>query len=169
MFVHASIEILRMKLTAAALSIACIVISLSGCQEEDEYVISCTDGQVAFQHLNGELNPGARLKEFDREDTMTVRVIQSEDELFGKLQISFLKTKIDFKRETLLVGVVRTHSLAQVVDQQVESKCASDEIIFRATVGIGGIPSTGYVHVFAIVPKISFKTKVRLIPVKILI
>ena len=160
-------ELLRIKLIATTLTFVCLVTSLSGCQEDEKYVISCTDGQVAFQLLNDDLNPGARLKEFDREDTITVRVIQSADELFDKLQIPFLKSKIDFKRETLLVGVVRTHSLAQVVDQQVESRCTSDEIILRATVGIGGIPATGFVHVFAIVPKISSGTKVRLIPVRI--
>nr|WP_295928254.1 hypothetical protein [uncultured Dyadobacter sp.] len=156
-----------MKLLEILLLLFCFATSLSGCKEDDEYLITCTDGQVSYQLLNGSLNPGARLKEFDREDSMIVRVIQTEDELFGNLQISFLKTKIDFKRETLLVGVVRTHSLAQVVEQQVESKCASGEIILRTVVGIGGLSVADNVHIFAIVPKISPDTRVRLVAQKI--
>jgi hypothetical protein len=156
-----------MKLLKIILILVCLVCVLSGCKEEENYLITCTDGQLNYRLLNGDLNPGARLKEFDRDDSMIVTMIRTEDELFSNLQISFLETKIDFKRETLLVGVVRTHSLAQVIEQQVESRCASREIILRTVVRIGGVPSTDYVHIFAIIPKISAETRVRLVTQKI--
>ena len=150
----------RWKTIALAI---CMGNVLAGCRDEP-YVVTCSDGPVNYRMLNDDLNPGASLKEPSSSDTITVRVIQTADELFNHVHVGFLRTKIDFEKETVLVGMVRTHSLAMVSAQQVESKCASNEIVLRATVKVGGVPSHDRVHVLAIVPKISDQTRVRFLP-----
>ena len=152
-----------MKELKAILLVACIAAFSTGCKEDEAYVITCSDGPVKYRLLNDDLNPGVQLKDFDRDSSLTVRVIQNADALFSTLSYSFLRSKIDFKKETLLVGVVRTHSLGGVVAQNVSSNCTSNEIVLQTTIKIGGGAAIDHVPVCAIVPKISDETSVRVV------
>ena len=156
-----------MKCLISVLIQICLVLSFVGCKEEKPQIAACSDGPVNYRLLNENLNPVAYLKNFNQEDSLTVEVIQTADELFSELRIPFLESKIDFQKETLLVGIVRTHSLGGVISQSVEHQCAKKEIRWHATVKVGTIPSTGFVHVFAIIPKIADETTVRLIAERI--
>ena len=78
---------------------------------EDDYTLTCSDGPVNYRLLNDNLNPGGRLKDFDPDNSLNVKIIQTDDELFRYLEIPFLRTKIDFKKETLLVGNISIPSL----------------------------------------------------------
>ena len=140
-----------------------LVILLNSCKEEEPYVFQCKDGAVKFELLNEDLNPMARLKDPGNFD-INYEVIQSDDELFQKLFITYLKKKIDFKTKSLIVISIENVTRASVMAQSVTANCARNKLTITADLRYWSAPDSGIDYVFAIVPKIPYNTGIEFIP-----
>ncbi|CAG5074657.1 hypothetical protein DYBT9623_05344 [Dyadobacter sp. CECT 9623] len=134
---------------------------VAGCKE-DPYVITCKDGLVEYQELmNGELVSFMNVKDADK---VIQRVIRSRSELEQSLDLSRVNARIDFKEKTLLAGRIYSSQRANLIRQEVTSDCKREEITYSITLKYHQyLPESGYTKFFAIIPKISDKTKVKLI------
>jgi len=134
----------------------------AGCKEEDPYIITCKDGPVEFQEpkdvgLFGFNN----VKEYDK---FIKRVIQSQLDLERYINLMRVTPKINFKEKTLLAGLVYSSQQANLIRQEVTSNCTRNEITYRITLQYHQfLPQSGYTQFFAIIPKISDKTRVNVI------
>ncbi|MET7253758.1 hypothetical protein [Dyadobacter fermentans] len=63
------------------------------CKEDKPFEFECVDGTINFELLNDELNPQVRLKDIGSSST-NAQIIQSENELYNKLEIVFLKKRL---------------------------------------------------------------------------
>lgn len=140
-----------------------IAVIMASCEKEDPYVYQCHDGTVQSELFNDDLNPKVRV--FDAGNTnMRAQVIQSENELYSKLDIPYLKKKVDFKNRSLIVVSIKTHTLAYVMSQNVTANCSSNKLTINATMRYGSLPIGGVSCVFAIVPKIPESMSISFIP-----
>jgi hypothetical protein len=134
---------------------------LAGCKE-DPYVITCKDGLVEYQELkNGELVSFMNVKDADK---FIQRVIRSRSELEQSIDFSRVNAKIDFKEKTLLAGRIYSGQRTILVRQELTSDCKREEITYRITLKYHQyLPESGFTKFFAIIPKISEKTKIKYI------
>lgn len=142
----------------------CLLIIIFGsCEDEEPYVYQCEDGPVKFELFNDELNPAVRFQDpgsFDVE----YEVIQSEDELYQKLEIAYLKKKIDFRTKSMIAIRIKMHTLGSVMNQSVTADCANKKLTVNAELRYGSATMGGFNYVFAIVPKIESNVSVIFIP-----
>lgn len=149
--------------SSKALVIGILIILINSCKEEEPYIHKCEDGVVKFELLNEDLNPGARLKDPGNFD-INYEIIQSDDELFQKLFISYLKKKIDFKTKSLIVISIENVTRASVMAQNVTANCARNRLTITADLRYWSTPVGGIDYVFAIAPKIPYDTGIEFIP-----
>ncbi len=142
----------------------CLLAIISGsCEDEEPYVYQCEDGPVKFELFNDELNPAARFQDEGSFD-MDYEVIQSEHELYQKLDIAYLKKKIDFRTKSLVAISIKMHTFGSVMNQSVTADCAHQKLTVNAELRYGSQPREGVNYVFAIVPKIQSNVSVIFIP-----
>ncbi|MGX5854178.1 hypothetical protein ACWKW6_11060 [Dyadobacter jiangsuensis] len=146
-----------------AFTMCILIILINSCKEEEPYAYQCKDGAVKFELLNDDLNPIARLKDPGNFD-INYEIIQSDDELFQKLFIHYLKKKVDFKTKSLIVISVNNSTRASVMTQSVTANCARNKLTITADLRYGSVPDSGIDYVFAIVPKIPYDTGIEFIP-----
>lgn len=140
-----------------------LAIIFGSCKEEEPYVYQCEDGPVKFELFNDELNPSVRFKDLGNFD-IDYEVIQSEQELYQKLDIAYLKKKIDFRTKSLIAISVKMHTLGSVMKQSVTADCAQKKLVINADLRYGSLPAEGFSYVLAIVPKISSNVSVDFFP-----
>lgn len=140
-----------------------LAVIFGSCEEEEPYVYQCEDGPVKFELFNDELNPAARFQDEGSFD-MEYEVIQSEHELYQKLNIAYLKKKIDFRTKSLIAISIKMHTLGAVMNQGVTADCAHKKLTVNAELRYGSLPMEGINYVFAIVPKIQSDVSVIFIP-----
>lgn len=133
----------------------------AGCKE-DPYVITCKDGRVEYEELkDGEIVYFVNVKE---DAKFIQRVIQSQSELEQSINLSNVHIKVDFREKTLLAGRVYSSQRANLVRQEVISDCKDENITYTITLKYHEyLPESGYTKFFAVIPKISDKTKVQVI------
>ena len=135
---------------------------LSSCKEDEPYIYKCENGDVKFELFNDELNPGVRLIA-PGNTKIGVQVIQSEHELYSKLDKPYIKKKIDFKTRSLIVVNMETNTLSYVVSQQITADCVNKKLIINANMKYGSNQIGGISYLYAIVPKIPEETSITFI------
>jgi hypothetical protein len=133
-----------------------MAILAGGCKSQEPYVYVCKDGSVNIQEV-----PNLRhLQNTSSKDTLTTLVIRTEEQ-YRKYVVDRL-AKIDFSKETLLAGHVRTPMPGRVVAQRVTSSCASNKLVYdvEIKVNIDGITASDQVPFFVKIPKIPESTNV---------
>jgi membrane-bound inhibitor of C-type lysozyme len=142
----------------------CVIsVILASCEKEEPYVYQCHDGTVQFELFNDELNPGVRLVNTGN-TALQAQVIQDEHELYTKLEIAYLKKKVNFKNRSLIVVSIKTNTLAYVMSENVTANCSSNKLTINAIMRYGSQPVGGISYVFAIVPKIPEGMAINFIP-----
>ncbi|WP_353717282.1 hypothetical protein [Dyadobacter sp. 676] len=127
------------------------------CKDDEPFEFECTDGVLNFELLNDELNPQVRLKEVGT-SSINSQIIQNENELYKKLEIVFLKKKIDFDKKSLVVISFKTNPPVSVESQVVVADCNNNRIQVTAELRSASIPVDAVNCVFAIVPKLKSYT-----------
>jgi membrane-bound inhibitor of C-type lysozyme len=140
-----------------------LTVIFGSCEDEEPYVYQCEDGSVKFELFNDELNPAVRFQDPGSLD-MDYEVIQSEDELYRKLEIAYLKKKIDFRTKSLIAISIKMHTLGSVMNQSVTADCTNKKLTVNAELRYGSATVGGVNYVFAIVPKIQSDVSVIFIP-----
>lgn len=135
---------------------------LGSCDEEEPYVYRCEDGIVKYELFNDELNPQARLNNVGSSN-IDYHIIQSENELYQKLTVIYLRKKIDFKTKTLIVINFKTNPPVDVMSQNVVADCNDNNLTITAQLRYGSIPVDAVNYVFAIVPKIPSGASIKFI------
>jgi hypothetical protein len=136
---------------------------ISGCKEEEPYVITCMDGPVTFELLRNQLNPPERLQHLNDKDTITTLIIQAEEQYYNYLNRGEGLPAINFKEKTLLAGRVFSGLVAPIVKQTVDSDCMAKTVTLTLTMKYASTPIAGFTHYYAIVPKISDDTKLKVL------
>lgn len=140
-----------------------LTVIFGSCEDEEPYVYQCEDGPVKFELFNDELNPAVRFQDPGSFD-MEYEVIQSEHELYQKLEIAYLKKKIDFRTKSLIAIGIKMDPFGSVMNQSVTADCANKKLTVNAELRYGSLPMEGVNYVFAIVPKIQSNVSVIFVP-----
>jgi hypothetical protein len=139
------------------------ILAFIACHEESPYVYSCQDGPVNFELFNEDLNPGAYLNHVGT-TKLDYNIIQDESDMYEKLYIIYLRKKVDFKTNSLIVISVNGGGKTYVVNQTVEANCDKHKLIINATMTCGICTDDGVSYVFVIVPKIPSNTTIDFFP-----
>lgn len=131
--------------------------TIAGCSSNEPYVYVCKDGIIDSQkainlkHFQSTINPA---------DSLAILVIRTEEEYRNYIVDRLVN--IDFSRETLLAGRVRTAMPGRVISQSVTSSCASNNLVYdvKIKVNTGGITAYAETPFFITIPKIPESTKV---------
>jgi hypothetical protein len=135
---------------------------LGSCDEDEPYVYRCEDGIVKYELFNDELNPQARLNKVGSSN-VDYHIIQSDNELYQKLTVVFLRKKIDFKTKSLIVINFKTNPPVDVISQSVVADCNHNNLTVTAQLRYASIPVDAVNYVFAIVPKLPSGTSIKFI------
>lgn len=132
-----------------------LAILSGGCKSEEPYVYVCKDGSVNIQEV-----PNLRHLQNTSNDTLTTLVVRTEEQ-YRNYVVDRL-AKIDFSKETLLVGRVRTPMPGRVIVQRVTSSCASNKLVYdvEIKVSIDGTTAFAQIPFFIKIPKIPESTNV---------
>lgn len=140
------------------------IILFGSCQKEDEpFVSPCQDGLIKFDLFNDELNPKVRFKELGVFKEK-YELIQSEHEMYEQLEIDYLKTKIDFKRKSLIVISVKLTTHAQVTAQNITADCTNNKLRVKADLRYGSEAREGVSYVLAVITKVPVGTILEFSP-----
>lgn len=138
-----------------------ICLLTDGCKEEPPYIIICKDGPIEYIEFTKEPEaiPFLNTKSDDSNEQL---VIQSQSELERLINTKTRPTKIDFRTQTLLAGRKYAITQAVVITQEIISDCKNTKIDYKISLKYTYL-SDGVAQYFAIIPKISEKTKVSFI------
>jgi hypothetical protein len=131
--------------------------TIAGCKSNEPYVYVCKDGIIDIQevtnlkHFQSTINP---------RDSLATLVIRTEQEY--RNYIVDRLANIDFSRETLLAGRVRTAMPGRLITQSVTSSCASNNLVYDIKIKVNAEGTTAYAETpfFVTIPKIPESTNV---------
>jgi hypothetical protein len=131
--------------------------TIAGCKSNEPYVYVCKDGIIDIQevtnlkHFQSTINPT---------DSLATLVIRTEEE-YRDFIVDRL-ADIDFSRETLIAGRVRTAMPGRVITQSVTSFCASNNLVYDVKIKVNTDGTTAYAEIpfFITIPKIPESTNV---------
>jgi hypothetical protein len=145
-------------LSAARLQGLLCSLMIAGCgAPEEPYVYVCKDGPLNVQEVT---NLRYFQSTINGEDSLATLVIRT-DEKYKKYIVDRV-VNIDFSKETLLCGRLRSGLPGHVIKQTVTSSCASNNLVYDVEIKVGrdGIAAITEIPFFVRIPKISDSTRV---------
>ena len=149
------------------LAVFLLLLTIFSCTEEDApYIITCSDGIVPIENFPGNFEDAFKFR--NDIDSMEQRkfVIQSDTE-WESYVTSIYGTglpSVDFSKKTVIIGRLYHSIKSSITKQEIVSDCGKKEIYYKISLLEGSAADTGNAYFYAIIPKISEDTRVKIQP-----